>query len=50
LVWTVPVDSARRGVWLIGGGGVKTLPFCLGTAYNVSSMEDTEISRLLWCQ
>ncbi len=39
LVWTVPVDSARRGMWLIGGGGVKTLPFYLGTAYNVSSME-----------
>ena len=30
-----------------GGGGVKKLPFCLGTAYNVSSMEDTEISWLL---
>ena len=24
--------------------GVKTLQFCLGTAYNVSSIEDTEIS------
>ena len=23
LVWTVPEDSASRGVWLIGGGGVK---------------------------
>ena len=43
----VPVDSARRGVCLIGGGGVKTLSFCLGTAYNVSSMEDGEISWLL---
>ena len=27
--------------------GVKTLPFCLGTAYNVSSMEVTKISWLL---
>ena len=25
---------------VIGGGGVKSLPFCLGIAYNVSSMED----------
>ena len=24
---------------MIGGGGVKTLPFYFGTAYNVSSME-----------
>ena len=28
-------------------GSKKTLLFCLGTAYNVSSMEDTEISWLL---
>ena len=27
-------------VWSLHGGGVKTLPFCVGTAYNVSSVED----------
>ena len=49
LVWTVPEDLARRGVWLIGGGGVKTLLFCLGTAYSMSSMEDIENSwSLRW--
>ena len=31
-------------------GGVRNLPFCLGTAYNVSSMEDSEISWLLCWQ
>ena len=45
--WTVPVVSDEPWSVLVGGGGVKTLPFCLGTAYNVSSMEDTEISWLL---
>ena len=49
LVWTVPEDSASRGVWLIGGGGVKTLLFCWGTAYSMSSMEDIENSwSLRW--
>ena len=49
LVWTVPEDSASRGVWLIGGGGVKTLLFCLGTAYSMSSMEDIDNSwSLRW--
>ena len=42
LVWTVPEDSASRGVWLIGGGGVKTLLFCLGTAYSMCTLEDGE--------
>ena len=31
-------------------GEYKLLPFCLGTAYNVCSMEDIEISRLLCWQ
>ena len=44
LVWTVPEDSASRGVWLIGGGGAKTLLFCLGTAYIMCSVEDVENS------
>ena len=30
--------------------GSKTLPFCLGTTYNIYSMEDTEISWLLCWQ
>ena len=45
--WTVPVVSDQPWNVLVGGGGVKTLPFCLGTAYNVSSMEDSENSWLL---
>ena len=44
LVWTAPEYSASRGMWLIGGGGVKTLLFCLGTAYSMCSMEDVENS------
>ena len=39
--WTVPVVSDQPWNVLVGGGvGVKILPFCLVTAYNVSSMED----------
>ena len=45
--WTIPVVSDQLWNVLVGGGGVKTLPFCLGTAYNVSSMEDSENSWLL---
>ena len=45
--WTVAVVSDQPWSVLVGGGGVETLPFCLGTAYNVCSMEDIEISRLL---
>ena len=41
------MDSARRGVSSIGGGGVKTLLFCLGTAYNVFSMEDIDSPKSL---
>ena len=47
LVWTVPVVSDQPWSVLDGGGGEKTFPFCLGSAYNVSSMEDSEISWLL---
>ena len=42
--WTVPIVLDQPWSVLVGGGGVKTLPFCLGIAYNVSSMEDTKIS------
>ena len=45
--WTVPIVSDQPWSVLVGGRGVKTLPFYLGTAYNVCSMEDTEISWLL---
>ena len=38
--WTAPVVSDKPWSVIVGGGGVKSLPFCLGTAYNVSSMED----------
>ena len=48
--WTVAVVSDQPWSVLVGGGGVETLPFCLGTAYNVCSMEDIEISRLLCWQ
>jgi hypothetical protein len=45
--WTVPVVSDKPWSVIVGGGGVKTLPFYLGTAYNVSSMEDIGNSWLL---
>ena len=38
LVWTAPVDMASRGVWKYGGKR-NTLFLCLGTAYDISSME-----------
>ena len=38
--WTVPVVSDQPWNVLVGGGGVETLPFYLGTTYIVSSMED----------
>ena len=30
LVWTVPEDSASRGVWLIGGWGSQNFTFLFG--------------------
>ena len=39
--WTAPVVSDKPWSVNVGGGGVKKLPFCVGAAYNVSSMEDT---------
>ena len=48
--WMHPLFRASHGLMLVGGGGVYTLPFCLGTAYNVCSMEDIEISQLLCWQ
>ena len=38
--WRHSLFQASHGLMFVGGGGVKTLPFCLGTAYNVCSMED----------
>ena len=47
----VGMDGTRCFGWpwsvIVGGGGVKSLPFCLGTAYNVCSMEDIGNSWLL---
>ena len=48
--WTALVVSDKLWSVIVGGGGVKYLPFCLGTAYNVSSMEDIGHSRSLRCQ
>ena len=46
--WMAPVVSDKPWSVIVGGGGVKkTLPFCLGTAYNVCSMEDIGNSWLL---
>ena len=45
--WTVPRCFGWPWSVIVGGGGVKSLPFCLGTAYNVCSMEDIGNSWLL---
>ena len=50
LVWTVPRCFGWPWSVIVGGGRVKTLPFCLGTAYNVCSMEDIGNSWLLCWQ
>ena len=44
LVWTVPVDSASRGVCLLVEGGVKLYFYRLGTATNLFNMVDIENS------
>ena len=38
--WGHPLFHASHGLMIVGGGGVKSLPFCLETAYNACSMED----------
>ena len=48
--WRHSLFRASHGLMLVGGRGAWTLPFCLGTTYNVCSMEDIEISRLLCWQ
>ena len=45
--WTTPVVSDKPWSVIVGGGGVTSLPFCLGTAYNVCSMEYIGNSWLL---
>ena len=45
--WRHPLFRASHGLMIVGGGGVNTLPFCLGTAYNVCSMVDIGNSWLL---
>ena len=44
LVWRAPVDTASHGLWKNGGKEINFIS-CLGTAYNVSSMEDIGNSR-----
>ena len=38
LVWKAPVDTASHGLWKNGGKGINFI-LCLGTAYDISSME-----------
>ena len=45
--WRHSLFRASHGLILVGGRGSINLPFCLGTAYNVCSMEDIAISWLL---
>ena len=45
--WRHSLFRASHGLMLVGGGGVKNLPFCVGTAYNVCIMEDIGKSWLL---
>ena len=47
LVWMVPCCFGWPWSVIVGGGGVKTLPFCLGSAYNICSTEDIGNSWLL---
>ena len=44
MVWRAPVDTASHGLWKNGGKEIN-FTFCLGTAYDVSSMEDIGNSR-----
>ena len=44
LVWRAPVDTASHGLWKNGGKEIN-FTFCLGTTYDVSSMEDNGNSR-----
>ena len=44
MVLRAPVDTASHGLWKNGGKEINFI-FCLGTAYNVSSMEDIGNSR-----
>ena len=38
LVWEAPVDTASHEKWKNGGQGINFI-FCLGTVYDISSME-----------
>ena len=38
LVWKAPVDTVSNGKWKYGGKGINFI-FCLGTTYDISSME-----------
>ena len=48
LVWTVLMDTASRGMWKNGEKWINFI-FCLGTAYDISSMESVgKSNRFLW--
>ena len=40
--WRHSLFRASHGLMLVEEGEYKPLPFCLGTAYNACSMEDTD--------
>ena len=44
LVWKAPVDTVSHGKWKYGGKGLNFI-FCLGTAYDISSMESVGNSK-----
>jgi hypothetical protein len=39
MVWRAPVNKASHGLWKNGGKGINFI-FCLGTAYDLCSMEE----------
>ena len=44
LVWRAPVDTVSHGKWKYGGKEINFI-FCLGTAYDISSMESVGNSK-----
>ena len=46
--WTVPVVSDQPWNVLVAGGKRNKIFFCLGTAYNVSSMESVGMLQVIF--
>ena len=44
MVWKAPVDTVSHGKWKYGEKGINFI-FCLGTAYDISSMESVGNSK-----